>query len=75
MLYVNIHNAKTNLSKYLEQVANQHMQIVICNKDKPVAILSEYSPPKKRLLGLWKGKIKIDNDFDILPENFMENFS
>ena len=74
MLYINIHDAKTNLSKYLEQITDSNSTIVICNNNKPVACLSKYMPLKKRVLGLWKGKVKIDKDFDKLPDEFMKYF-
>lgn len=71
--YVNIHDAKTNLSKYLEQVQN-HEVFIICRSGKPVARLIEYVTPKPRKLGLLKNKIKIKKGFDQLPEDFMEYF-
>jgi len=74
MQFVNIHDAKTNLSKYLAQVVNDHSTIVICN-NKPVAQLSEYKPKKARKLGIWKGQIKMADDFnDEMPEDFMKYF-
>lgn len=72
--FVNIHDAKTNLSKYLEQVVNTHESIVICRSGKPIARLTEYVIPRRRKLGLLKNKIKIRDDFDQLPEDFMEHF-
>ena len=74
MQYVNIHDAKTNLSKYLEQISNAHATIIICNNGKPVAQLSEYKSQKIRKLGLCKGKIIIRDDFEQLPEDFQEHF-
>ncbi len=74
MQFVNIHDAKTNLSKYVEQVANSHGVIVICRNGKPVARLTEYITPRSRKLGLLKGKIDIKDDFDQLPQDFMEHF-
>ncbi|MBS0655882.1 MAG: type II toxin-antitoxin system Phd/YefM family antitoxin [Verrucomicrobia bacterium] len=74
MEYVNMHDAKTHLSKYIEQVLTLHQEIVICRNGRPVARLTEYTRPKKRKLGLLKGKIKIKDDFDELPKDFMEYF-
>lgn len=74
MQYINIHDAKTNLSKYLEQVYTSNTEMVICNNGKPIAYLSKYKPHKPRKLGLLKGKINISDDFDELPENFQEHF-
>lgn len=72
--FVNIHDAKTNLSKYLEQVVSKHETFIICRSGTPVARLIEYVAPRKRKLGLLKNKIKIREDFDELPQEFMENF-
>lgn len=74
MEYVNIHQAKTHLSKYVEKVISTHETIVICRNGKPVAQIMEYQKPKSRKLGLLKGKIKIPDDFDALPKEFMEHF-
>ena len=74
MQFVNIHDAKTNLSKYIEQVVNSHKVIIICRNGKPVARLTEYVNPRPRKLGLLKGKIEIKEDFDQLPQDFMEYF-
>lgn len=75
MFFVNIHDAKTNLSKYLEQVVELHETIVICRSGKPIARLTEYVTPRRRKLGLLKGKIKISKDFDQMPDDFMEHFA
>ncbi|MDP3560118.1 MAG: type II toxin-antitoxin system prevent-host-death family antitoxin [Legionellaceae bacterium] len=74
MQFVNIHDAKTNLSKYLEQIQVDHEMIVICKNGKPVAQLTTYKGSKKRVLGALKGKIKIADDFDTLPEDFEAYF-
>ncbi len=70
MQFINIHDAKTNLSRYLEQVQHEHETIIICKNGQPIAQLTEYNKNKGRKLGLWKGKIKISDDFDQLPEEF-----
>ena len=75
MLFVNIHDAKTNLSKYLERVDGFHETIVICRNGKPVAQLTEYVAPRPRKQGLLRGKIKIKKDFDQMPDDFIEHFS
>jgi len=74
MIYVNIHDAKTNLSKYLEQVTGLHQTVIICRSGKPIAQLTEYKAPRRRKLGLLKGKIKIKKDFDQMSDDFMEHF-
>lgn len=74
MEFVNIHEAKTHLSKYLGLVENAHETIVICRSGKPIAKITEYKERKSRKLGILKGKIKMSEDFDELPKEFMENF-
>ena len=76
MHFVNIHQAKTHLSKYLEIVKNNSDEVfVICNNGTPIGQLIAYSKPKKKVLGLLKGKIKISDDFDTpLPEEMMRKF-
>ncbi len=64
MQVVNIHAAKTNLSKLIEKTQNGE-EIIIAKAGKPVAKLVEYKvKPKKRKFGLWKGKVWIADDFD-----------
>ena len=74
MQHINIHDAKTNLSKYLEQIANTHEAIIICNNGKTVAQLREYKKKKTRRLGLCKGQITMSDDFDEIPDEFMDYF-
>lgn len=74
MPFVNIHDAKTHLSKYLEQVICSHEPITICRNGKPIAQIVEYKRKTKRKLGLLKGKIKMSDDFDSLPPEFLKDF-
>jgi prevent-host-death family protein len=74
MQFVNIHEAKTHLSHYLEQVTSLHQPIVICRNGKPIAQLVEYREISKRKSGILKGKIKMEDDFDQLPSEFIEHF-
>jgi prevent-host-death family protein len=72
--FVNIHDAKTNLSKYLEQIQTSHEPIVICKNGKPIAQLTTFVRPQRRILGALKGKIKIKDDFDVFPSDFQDSF-
>jgi prevent-host-death family protein len=64
MQTVNIHEAKTHLSRLLEQVANGD-EVIIAKAGKPVARLVPLdAAPKKRRLGLLKGKLQVPDDFD-----------
>jgi prevent-host-death family protein len=59
---VNIHEAKTHLSRLLERVQAGE-EIIIAKAGRPVAILSPASPPD-RISGLGKGQVVIHDDFD-----------
>ncbi len=74
--FVNIHQAKTHLSKYLQSVISTSKEIVICSANKPIAKLVPYIESQKanRKCGQLKGKIKIEEDFDTLPDNFLDYF-
>ena len=66
---VNIHEAKTHLSKLLQRVMNGE-EVVIAKAGQPVARLLPYQPrPAPRTPGNDAGKIIIGSDFDEpLPE-------
>jgi prevent-host-death family protein len=75
MRTVNIHTAKTHLSRLLEEVAAGE-EIVIAKAGKPVARLLPYAPKREpREPDLLKGQIWIADDFDDpLPEEIMAAF-
>ena len=72
---VNIHEAKTHLSKLLEEVS-QGGEVVIAKSGKPMARLTGITPAKPiRKPGFLKGKIKIADDFDApLPDDILDAF-
>ena len=72
---VNIHEAKTNLSKLLARVANGE-EVIISKAGKPVAkLVSIARKPKKRLPGSAKGKVVIGKNFDApLPKDLLKAF-
>lgn len=75
MQIVNIHQAKTNLSKLLQYVINGK-EVIIGKAGVPVAkLVSLKIPSQKRRGGQLKGKIKIAPDFDQLPKNFKKHFA
>ena len=67
MTTVNIHEAKTHLSRYVEQAAAGE-EIIIAKAGKPIARLMPLAPPKlePRRLGLGKGQFLIPDNFDTL---------
>lgn len=71
MKFVNIHEAKTHLSRYIEEVNQDHSTIVICRNGDPVCQITEYKKPGGIKFGLLKGKMKVSEDFDNeLPDEF-----
>jgi prevent-host-death family protein len=61
---VNVHEAKTHLSKLLERVA-EGQEVVIAKAGKPVAKLVPYREPGgPRTPGGWEGRVYIAPDFD-----------
>lgn len=73
MTLVNMHEAKTNLSKLVQRAAAGE-EIILAKAGEPVAKIVAYTaPPKKpRVPGSMKGKIWIAPDFDEIPEEFEE---
>ena len=67
MKQINIHEAKTNLSKLLERVESGE-QIIIANRGVPKAILSKYIAEKNSIQdspwGRYAGQSKISDDFN-----------
>ncbi len=72
---VNIHEAKTHLSRLLVRVMGGE-EIVIAKAGKPVARLVPFKkPPEKRQAGTARGTIIISPDFDEpLPDEMLESF-
>lgn len=62
---VNVHEAKTHLSRLLERVERGE-EVVIARAGKPVAKLVPLDPRKKTrgLRGKYKGQIWMSEDFD-----------
>ncbi|HUO15859.1 MAG TPA: type II toxin-antitoxin system Phd/YefM family antitoxin [Verrucomicrobiae bacterium] len=72
---VNVHEAKTHLSKLLERVLLGE-EVVIAKAGKPVAKLVPISSkPKTRTLGSAKGEFVVPDDFnDPLPKEIEDLF-
>ena len=75
MKVVNTHQAKTHLSKLLDQAAKGE-EIVIARAGKPLARLIAYIEGEQtRSGGQWKGLVRIGADFDDpLPDAIGEVF-
>ena len=77
MIKVNIHDAKTHLSKYLSRLEEEG-KIILCRHNVPIA---EITPIKSdvsgdtRPIGLAKGEFSIpESFFDDLPEEVLSSF-
>jgi prevent-host-death family protein len=74
MKQVNVHQAKTQLSKLLRRVAAGE-EISIANRGVPVARLVPVPAGAKRQLGAYGDTIKIADDFDApLPDEILDAF-
>ncbi len=64
MVQVDIHEAKTHLSRLLDRVIEGE-EVVIAKAGKPIARLIACQPPKEpRIPGQDAGKVQIAEDFD-----------
>jgi prevent-host-death family protein len=76
MKTVNVHAAKTHLSRLLDEVAAGE-EIIIAKAGKPVARLAplEKTENVRSTRGMWKGKIWMSDDFDApLPPEVLRGF-
>lgn len=76
MITVNIHEAKTNLSKLLNLVI-EGQEVVIAKAGKPIAVIKPIEEKKPiRKPGCLKGKLHIPPDFDDpLPDEILKYFN
>ena len=71
---VNVHEAKTHLSRLLVEVENGG-EVTIARAGRPVARLVPAGPPRKRELGLERGQIWISPDFDDpMPDGWLDEW-
>jgi prevent-host-death family protein len=75
MSVINVYEAKTHLSKLIEQAA-AGKDVVIARGGKPIARLTRLEKPVRKLrFGVLKGKVKVGEDFDApLPEHILARF-
>jgi prevent-host-death family protein len=74
MEITNIHEAKSQLSKLVDR-ALKGEDVIIARAGKPMVRLvpvRESDAPRKG--GQWKGKVRIAEDFDQLPEDIARAF-
>jgi prevent-host-death family protein len=72
---INIHDAKTHLSRIVEEVA-AGKEVIIAKAGKPMAKLVPLdAKPSAKTLGLLKGKVRIPADFnEPLPDSVLRSF-
>ena len=73
---VNIHDAKTNLSRYLAELA-PGVVLVLCKRNQPVAELRSIRKKKvgKPRIGAAKGEFVVpDSFFEPLPDEILRPF-
>ena len=77
MIKLNIHEAKTHLSRYLENLAKGEV-IILCKRNVPIAEIRGIHSRKKesqRPIGLAKGEFIVpESFFDPLPEDLLSAF-
>ncbi len=67
-----IHQAKSQLSKLIQQALNGE-EVIIANRDKPlVKLILVQQPDKSKLFGMFKGKIFMAKDFNETPVDFKD---
>ena len=72
---INLHQAKTHLSRLVERAAGGE-EIVIAKAGKPMARLIRYEGASEpRQGGHWKGLVRVRDDFDApLPDEVQSAF-
>jgi prevent-host-death family protein len=72
---INIHEAKTHLSRIVDEVA-AGAEVIIAKAGKPMARLSPVTAAvKRKRLGLLKGKVKVPDNFNApLPDEVLAAF-
>lgn len=74
MEIANIHEAKSRLSKLIEHALNGE-EVIIAKAGQPMVRLVPIRPDESpRQGGQWKGKVRIAEDFDQLPEDMIAAF-
>lgn len=77
MVKVNIHEAKTHLSRYLAEVEKGET-VLVCRRNEPIAEIRPVKQPavERRPIGLAAGKFEVpESFFEPLPEDLLDAFS
>ncbi len=77
MIRLNIHEAKTHLSRYLQRLERGET-ILLCKRNKPIAEIRPLAAERrtKRPIGLYKGQVEVpDTFFEPLPPEILGYFT
>ena len=76
MIKLNVHEAKTNLSKYLDRL-DKGETIILCKRNIPIAEIRPLPKRRnrKRPVGLAKGTFEVPGEFfEPLPPELVDSF-
>jgi antitoxin (DNA-binding transcriptional repressor) of toxin-antitoxin stability system len=76
MIKINVHEAKTHLSRYLERLERGET-IILCKRNVPIAEIRPLPRLRssKRPIGLAKGKFRVPSAFfEPLPPELIDSF-
>jgi prevent-host-death family protein len=74
MKILNIEEASINLAQLIE-TALKGEDVVITEAGKPLVKLIPYETSTQvRQPGYWEGKVKMADDFDVLPDDIINSF-
>jgi antitoxin (DNA-binding transcriptional repressor) of toxin-antitoxin stability system len=76
MIRLNIHEAKTHLSRYLKRLAKGE-HIILCLRNVPIAEIRPLAAPdtKPRPIGLARGRFTVPPSFlEPLPDELLDAF-
>ncbi len=77
MIRLNVHQAKTHLSRYLARLAEGEL-ILLCKRNVPVAEIRPVRQPRaeRRPVGLAKDRFEVPASFfDPLPDELLDAFA
>lgn len=77
MIKLNVHEAKTHLSRYLKRLQEEGEVIVLCRRNVPIAEIRPLPsrPLELRPIGLAKGQFEVDPEFfKPLPDEILRAF-
>ncbi len=71
---LSIHEVETQLAQVIEQVLAGE-DVVVAEAGKPLVKIIRYAQPDEpRRPGFWRGRVKMSEDFDELPDDLLQAF-